>query len=131
MPDPGRTTDSRTVPSVTTTVGVAFSAPAGSFDPVGDVGRTIAGGSIPAGATIATVNAAGSAGTLDAGHPATAAATVTVTLGAGNPAVMGFRGYSPETPAESGVLTVASRNAGVTDHNRPSSGRLNLQRSRY
>jgi hypothetical protein len=45
---------------------------------------------------------------------------------------MGFRGYSPETPAESGVLTVAAKNAGATDHNRPASGtRLNLQRSRY
>lgn len=121
MPDPGRSTDPRTVAGVgTTNASVNLTAPAGAFD-AGDVGRTITGTGIPAGRTVATVAANGATATMSGNASATG--TVTVTLGAASPSTLGFQGWSPETSAEAGVLTVGSRNAGATDHNRTAGAR--------
>lgn len=130
MPDVGRTTEPRTVAGVgTTAASAAFTAPVGAFDQ-GDVGRTIGGANFGAGKTIATVLANGAGGTIAGGTAGVATGTAAASVGpdVGN---AGFRGWSPETGAEAGVLTVASKNAGVTDHNRPTKDTpLNLRRSR-
>lgn len=130
MPDPGRSTDPRTVASVgTTNASAALTAPAGSFFP-SDVGRPITGTGIPAGRTI-TLPIAANGSTATMSGTASATGTITATLGAADGSAAGFRGWSPETEAEAGVLTVASKNAGATDHNRPTGAtRLSLQRSR-
>jgi hypothetical protein len=97
--------------SVTTTsASTALTAPAGTFVS-SDVGRTITGTGIPAGATLSAV-ASATAATLSAN--ATASATVTATLGALTGGQLGFSGWSPETDTEAGTYSVAAKNAGQT-----------------
>jgi hypothetical protein len=129
MPAPGRSTDPRTIAGVgTTSTNATLTGTAGSFDQT-DVGRTVTGTGIPAGRTITAVNAAGSNATMSGNASATG--TTTVTVGAGLPGTLGFLGWSPETGAEAGVLTVAQRNAGAPDHNRTvRDTRLDLKRNR-
>jgi hypothetical protein len=101
----GRGSHGRTVTVTTTNASTALTAPAGTFDTARDVGRPITGVGIPAAATLTAV-ASATAATLSAA--ATAAGTVDATLGAHlTPAALrtdeeayGFRGWSPETPAE-------------------------------
>ena len=108
---PGRSTDARSVSGVGTTSGsAAITAPAGSFDVKGDVGRTITGTGIPGGATLSAV-ASATAATLSAN--ATATGTVTVTLGVASPAALGFSGWSPLHHSEQGAYTVSAVNAGT------------------
>ena len=118
----GRTTEGRTVPSVTTTLtSTALTAPAGSFNEE-DAGRTISGTGIPAGATLTAAGASnGAAATLSAA--ATATGTVTVTLGTGTTSLAegqryGFIGWSPETDAESETYTLAAVNSGAVTPDR-------------
>lgn len=107
---PGRTPQSRTVAGVGTTLGAAtLTAPADSFHEE-DVGRTITGTGIPAGATIASVQSP-TAATMSAN--ATATGTVTVTLGATTGEAYGFRGWSPETDTESETYPITG-GAGAT-----------------
>lgn len=105
----GRSTEGRTIPNVaTTSTSTAITAPAGSFHEE-DVGRTISGTGIPAGTTIASVTS-DTAATLSAA--ATAIGTITATVGAAAGSAYGFRGWSPESDAESETYTVAAVNAG-------------------
>lgn len=124
----GRTTETFTIAGVgTTNTSTALTAPAGSFSEE-DLGRTITGAGIPAGATlVAPIAANGSAATLSAA--ATATASVTVTIGPGDPAKLGFIGWSPETDAESESYKI---NSGVTPPDRVTSPgqRQSIQRSR-
>jgi hypothetical protein len=121
--DPGRTTEPRTLASVTKTAASAnITAPAGTFT-AEDKGRTITGTGIPAGATITAVSS-DTAATMSAN--ATAAGTASATLGAADPRNTGYTGWIPETYAEAGTYTVAAVNSGaaypgkITD---PSTGR--------
>lgn len=99
----GRTTEGRSVASVTTALGSAgVTAPAGSFAEE-DAGRTVTGAGIPAGTTIASVES-DAAATLS--QAATAAGTTTADLGPGDPQDLGFYGWSPETDAESETYTI-------------------------
>lgn len=99
-----RTTESRTITVTTTSASTAITAPAATFDTT-DAGRTITGTGIPAAATIATVTSS-TAATLSTN--ATASGTVTATIGAVPPAVLGFTGWSPTSGAEAGAYTVAA-----------------------
>lgn len=99
----------------TTAASTAVTAAAGTFNVPEDVGRTITGTGIPAGATIAAV-ASSTAATLSAA--ATAAGAPTVALGAATGSSYGFRGWSPETDAESETYTVAANNAGTATPDR-------------
>lgn len=111
----GRSTEGRPVAGVATTSGsAAITAPSGSFHEE-DVGRTISGAGIPAGASIQSV-ASDTAATMSAN--ATATGTVTVALGPANPAAYGFLGWSPESDAESETYSVAAVNAGQTPPDR-------------
>jgi hypothetical protein len=106
----GRTNEGRTVAGVGTTLAsTAITAPAGSLHEE-DAGRTITGTGIPAGATLASVQS-DTAATLSAA--ATAAGTITATLGRATPEAYGFAGWSPEADAESETYTVAAANAGT------------------
>lgn len=104
----GRTTEGRTVTIGTTNASAAITFSSGVLTSE-DVGRTVAGTGIPAGATIATVSSA-TAGTLSAN--ATATGSPSVTLGVATSAT-GYTGWSPETVAESGTYSVAAVNAGT------------------
>lgn len=106
----GRTTEPRTVTVSTTNSSTAITAAAGTFNVPEDVGRTITGTGIPAGATLSAV-ASATAATLSAA--ATATGSPSVVLGAGNPLSYGFRGWSPETDAEADVYSIAN-GAGAT-----------------
>lgn len=100
----GRSTEGRSVAGVgTTNASTAITGAAGSFHEE-DVGRTIAGTGIPAGATIASVQS-DTAATLSAA--ATATGTITATLGAGDSQRYGFVGWSPESDAESETYSIA------------------------
>lgn len=110
----GRTTEGRAIAGVVTNTTTAITAPANSFEEE-DAGRTITGTGIPALATIATVVSPTSA-TLSAA--ATASGTITATLGAGTGETMGFRGWCPESDAESETYTVAAFNAGAVPPDR-------------
>lgn len=116
----GRSTESRTVASVgTTTASAAITAPAGSFAS-GDVGRSISGTGIPAGATLSAVTS-DTAATLSAN--ATATGTITATIGGASTTQQagqsyGFVGWSPETDAESKTYTLAAVNAGQVSPSR-------------
>lgn len=102
----GRGPGGRAVTVGTTNASAALTAPAGTFDTTHDVGRTITGPGIPAGATLSAV-ASATAATLSANATATNA-SVAANLG---PRVsqaqqrtteeaFGFRGWSPETATE-------------------------------
>jgi len=114
-PNPGRSSEPRTVtvsttagsPTVTATAGVLVKS---------DIARPVTGTGIPAGATVTAVPTATGA-TLSAN--ATATGTTTVTIGAASPAAMGFIGWSPETDAEAGAHTLAAVNAGSSPSVQP------------
>ncbi len=112
---PGRTTEPRTAVVTTTLSSTAVTAAAGTFHVPEDVGRTITGAGIPAGATIAAVTSS-TAATLSVA--ATAAGSPTVALGPGSGLGYGFRGWSPETDGESETYTVAANNAGTATPDR-------------
>jgi hypothetical protein len=101
----GRTTESRTVTVTTTNASASITAASGTFNKPEDVGRTITGTGIPAGATITAV-ASSTAATISAN--ATASGSPSVVLGPGDPAVYGFRGWSPESDAESETYSIAA-----------------------
>lgn len=111
----GRTTEGRTIGSLTKTSGsTAVTAPAGTFSSE-DVGRTVTGTGIAANTTIAAVGS-GTAATLSAN--ATATNTAAATLGPAAAASAGYVGWSPETPAEALTYTVAAVNAGTATPDR-------------
>lgn len=98
----GRTSEPRTVTVTTALNATGITAPAGTFAEE-DAGRTITGANIPAGATLASVES-DTAATLSAA--ATAAATVSAELGDAGLSY-GFRGWSPESDAESETYSIA------------------------
>ena len=112
----GRSTEPRTVSALTKTSGAATctGAPAGTFSSE-DVGRTVTGTGVPAGATILSVQSA-TACTLSAN--ATASNSTGVTLGAALPGNAGYSGWSPESATESAAYTVAASNAGTVPPDR-------------
>lgn len=99
----GRSPASRAVTVTTTSGSAAITGAAGTFDSPEDVGRTITGAGIPAGATILSVQSR-TAATMSAN--ATASATVPATLGRGATYTYGFEGWAPETDAESEGYTI-------------------------
>jgi hypothetical protein len=113
-----------------TSASAAVTGSSGTFQS-GDVGRTVTGTGIPAGATIAAV-ASSTAATLSAS--ATTTTSGSVVLGAAPAgAVYGFNGWSPESDAEAATYTVAGVNAGQVSPDRissPNVGRTDNQRSR-
>lgn len=111
----GRTTEPRTVSSLTKTSGsAAVTAAAGTFSSE-DVGRTVTGTGIPAGTTVLSV-ASGTAATLSAN--ASASNTAAATLGPATAASAGYVGWSPETAAEAATYSVAANNAGTATPDR-------------
>jgi hypothetical protein len=107
----GHTTNARSVASVvTTSASTALTAPAGSFIKGADVGASITGTGIPAGATLVAV-ASDTAATLSAN--ATASGTVTATVGPELPNAAGFVGWVPETGLQQNAWTVAGVVAGT------------------
>jgi hypothetical protein len=113
----GRTNEGRTV-TVTTNITVGteknISAAAGTFHEE-DAGRAITGTGIPVGTTIASVTS-DSAAVMS--QNATAAGTITATLGRAESEAYGFEGWSPETDPESETYTVAAANAGTVTPDR-------------
>lgn len=105
----GRTTEGRTQVVGITSSSAALTGAAGSFSSE-DVGRSIAGTGVPAGATISAV-ASDTAATLSANATATNA-SLSALLGPAVAAV-GYLGWSPETAAESATYSVAAKNAGT------------------
>jgi hypothetical protein len=112
----GRSPESRTVASVgTTNLQPTITAPAGSFREE-DVGRPITGTGIPASTTVLSVQSDTGA-TMSAN--ATATGSITATLGGNRADQYGFRGWSPETDAESEVYAMSAGNGpGVDDPQR-------------
>jgi hypothetical protein len=102
----GRGTGARAATVGITNASTAVTAPAGTFDTVNDVGRSITGTGIAAGTTLTAV-ASATAATLSQNATATNAAAP-VMLGERDTAArrltseqnFGFRGWSPETAAE-------------------------------
>jgi hypothetical protein len=120
----GRGSAGRGVTVTTTSASSALTAPAGTFDTARDVGRPISGPGIPAGATLTAV-ASATAATLSAN--ATASGTVAAVLGMLSGAALrsdelayGFRGWSPESPAETAAY-VHSPTAGQNEPSRVTS----------
>lgn len=105
----GRSTDVRTVTVTTTNASTALTGAAGTFN-TEDAGALIAGTGIPAGATLAAV-ASDTAATLSAN--ATAAGSVTAVVNPATSSGYGFRGWSPETEAESKSYTVVASASGA------------------
>lgn len=110
----GRTTEPRSASVTKTSGSAAVTAASGTFNEE-DAGRSISGTGIPAGTTLASVTSS-TAATLSANATATGAATATI--GAVNDDQYGFRGWSPETDAESETYTVAANNAGTATPDR-------------
>lgn len=111
----GHSTAGRTIASAgTTSASAAITGPAGSFSQ-GDVGASVSGTGVPAGATIASVQSA-TAATLSAA--ATATGTVTLTVGPQLASSTGFTGWHADTVTQETSDTVTSENAGVTDPSR-------------
>jgi hypothetical protein len=108
----GRTTEARSVTVTKTNASTAITGAAGTFSK-NDVGRTITGTGIPAGATLAAV-ASDTAATLSAAATATIGGT-THSVAA---AAYGFTGWSPESDAEANAYTVAANNAGTAQPDR-------------
>lgn len=126
---PGRTFEARTATVSRTNSSTAVTGAAGTFQ-AGDVGRTITGAGIPAGATLTAV-ASATAATLSAA--ATSTTSGSVSLGQGSEQVYGFTGWSPATDAEAAAYTVSAVNAGTVAADRitsPTQGRTDHQRSR-
>lgn len=126
---PGRTFEARSATVSRTSASTAVTGAAGTFQ-AGDVGRTISGTGIPAGATLTAVASATTA-TLSAA--ATTTTNGAVTLGQGSEQTYGFFGWSPATDAEAASYTVSAVNAGTVPADRisgPTQGRLDHQRSR-
>jgi hypothetical protein len=114
---PGRSNESRTATIGTTSGSAAITGAAGTFNEE-DAGRAISGTGIPAAATIASVTS-GTAATMSANATATnASTTATIGGGATDGTTYGFRGWSPETDAESETYTVAAVNAGAVPPDR-------------
>lgn len=111
----GRTTEPRAVSLTSTSGSAAVTAPAGTFNVPEDVGRTVVGTGIPAGATLSAV-ASATAATLSANATTTGARTVTLGQAAGES--YGFRGWSPESDTEADTYTVAANNAGTATPDR-------------
>jgi len=124
----GRTTDGRAVTGVVTTLSsTAITGPANSFEEE-DAGRKITGTGIPANATLSSVTSP-TAAVLSVA--ATAAGTVTATLAAQTGEALGFRGWGPESDAESETYSVAATNAGQVTPDRITSPTQGVvQRSR-
>lgn len=109
---PGRTSEPRAVTGVGTTTGstaLTFSANAMQ---VSDIGRTIVGTGIPAGATL-VARPTTTTGTLSANASATGSVTATLGGGAAAASGLGFTGWSPETDAEAAVYPIPA-GAGAT-----------------
>lgn len=115
---PGRTTEGRSVTVTKTSGSPNITGAAGTFS-TEDTGRTITGTGIPAGATLAAVPS-DTAATLSAN--ATAAGSGAATLGPAVDSAAGYRGWSPETPAEAATYTVAAVNAGKVQPDRAVDG---------
>jgi hypothetical protein len=111
----GRTTEGRQVTVTTTNASAAVTAATGTFSTPEDLGRTVTGTGVPAGATLAAV-ASGTAATLSVAATATGSRTVTLGPAAGES--HGFRGWSPESDTEADSYTVAAVNAGVVPPDR-------------
>lgn len=113
----GRSTDGRNVTMITTTGSAAITGPANTYQQ-GDVGRTVTGSGIPAGATIIAV-ASETAATLSAN--ATTTNTRSCTLGpqstAGNTSI-GYVGWSPESETEANTYTLPQANLGTATPDR-------------
>lgn len=115
----GRTTEPRAVTVTKTSGGAAITAAAGTFNEE-DAGRAIAGTGIPAAATLSAV-ASDTAATLSANATASGAGSATIGSAASqvaDAAAYGFRGWSPESDAESETYTVAANNAGTATPDR-------------
>lgn len=114
----GRGSAGRDITVSTTSGSTALTAPAGTFDTARDLNRPITGPGIPAGATLTAV-ASATAATLSANATATGA-NVDATLGmlpggsarVADELAYGFRGWSPETPAEAGTYQMGAPNGG-------------------
>jgi len=128
----GRHTEARTVTVGKTSGSAALTGAAGTFSK-NDVGRTITGTGIPAGATLVAV-ASDTAATLSAN--ATASGSGAATIGGALAVVAGgygFIGWSPETDAEASSYTVAANNAGTVTPDRITNtytSAVSLQRGR-
>lgn len=110
----GRTTESYTVAGCgTTNADPTVTAPAGTFSEE-DLFRPISGTNIPASSYIGVVTSDTSielSSSATVNTPVNATGTsgaVTVTIGAGDPARLGFIGWSPETDAESETYKINS-----------------------
>jgi hypothetical protein len=114
----GRTTEARSVTVTKTNASTAITGAAGTFSK-NDVGRTITGTGIPAGATLAAV-ASDTAATLSAAATASGAGAATIggTTHSVAAAAYGFTGWSPESDAEANAYTVAANNAGTAQPDR-------------
>jgi hypothetical protein len=109
----GRSTEPRSVTVTKTDESTAVTGGAGTFVPVRDVGRPIAGTGIPAGTTLAAV-ASDTAATLSAAATATGAGAATIGGPGGTaPGTYGFCGWVPESETEAAAYTVAAVNAGT------------------
>ena len=98
-----------------TNASAAVTGSSGTFQS-GDVGRTITGTGIPAGATVTAV-ASSTAATISAN--ATSTTNGAVTLGAApSTGAYGFTGWSPESDVEAATYTVAGVNAGQVSPDR-------------
>lgn len=100
----GRSNEPRTVTVTTTSASTAITGAAGTFREE-DAGRGISGTGIPAGATIASVES-DTAATLSAAATASGSPSAALAEAAG--AAYGFRGWSPETDAESETYSIAN-----------------------
>jgi hypothetical protein len=109
----GRTPEPRSV-TVTTNASTALTGASGTFNKE-DAGRPISGTGIPNGATLASVTSS-TAATLSAN--ATASGSITAALGGYRSDAYGFRGWVPESDAESKTYTVAAVGAGQTPPDR-------------
>lgn len=110
----GRSTEGRVATVSTTATTTAITGAAGTFNEE-DAGRTIVRAGIPAAATIASVTS-DTAAVLSAA--ATTTASAAAALGAASGESHGFRGWSPESDAESESYTLAANNAGTVPPDR-------------
>lgn len=124
----GRTSEPRSFAVTKTSGSPAVTAAANSFNEE-DVGRSITGTGIPAGATILSVQS-GTAATLSANATATNAATATIGSAAENGQAYGFVGWSPEDDTESEAYTLAANNSGAVPPDRLSGNNVPKQAHR-
>lgn len=112
----GRGSYSRTATVGTTSGSAALTGASGTFNEE-DAGRRISGTGIPAGATIASVTSS-TAATLSTNATATGSPTATIGGGVTDADGYGFRGWTPESDAESETYTVAAVTSGATPPDR-------------